>query len=188
MKSSYLSKLVLIFALSFGVIQLAHSQSKSGIGAAYGLNKPFSSDYGTAGSFQIFGNIAVSSKWAIVPNVGYDKLNSNQRVVYDASGFATKRISNVDMLHLGVSGKYCFNDQWFAKAGATLYAAGGNEDLAGAGIGGSAAAGYNLNLDEHNNLELSINTDVVSIQSGGNGVTPMVGFKVAYAFNFKGGR
>lgn len=188
MKQSFLSKFLVIVALSLGIAQITCGQSKSGIGVAYGINKPFSGDYTTGGSFQIFGNIALSNKWAIVPNVGYDRLNSNHRVVYDATGFAVKRISSIDMVHLGASGKYCFNNQWFAKAGATIYAAGGNEDLAGLGIGGSAAAGYNLNLDEHNNLELSINTDVVDIQSGGNGITPMAGLKVAYVFNFKGGR
>ena len=66
-----------------------------------------------------------------------------------------------------------------------LYAGGSNEDIAGADISGTAAVGYNLELDEHSNFELSFNTTFVDIQSGGNGVTPIAGLKVAYVFDFR---
>ena len=162
------------------------SQVRSGVSVGYGWNKPFSSDYNSGWGVNTNANIAIGNKWSINPVFGYDRLNSKLRTVYDQYGFAVKRISSIGMVYTGVSGKYYFTDQWFARAGATLFAAGGNEDLSGLGIGGTTAAGYNLNLDSHSTLEFSLTADVVNIEYSGNGVTPIAGLKVAYVFNFKG--
>jgi hypothetical protein len=182
MKYTCLTKIILTAILIAFVIP-SYSQSRSGIGIAYGVNKPFSNDYNFGSGFQFLGNVAIGNKWAITPDLGYDRLNSKGRIYYDPHYLGNRHISDLDLFHLGISGKYYFNEQWFAKAGATLYAAGGNEDIAGAGIGGSATAGYILNLDEHNNLELSFSTDVIKADS--NGTVPFAGLKVAYVFNFK---
>jgi hypothetical protein len=180
-----LPKTLLIGILSVLCIQVGYSQSRSGIGLAYGINKPLSNDYNTGSGFQFLGKIAIGNSWAIIPDLGYDRLNSKGRVFYDPANFNNKRIGSVDLFHLGLSGRYFFNKQWFANAGAIVYAGGGNEDIANAGIGGSAAAGYNLNLDEHSSLELSLNTSIINIQYSDNNVTPIIGLKVAYVFNFR---
>ncbi|MGZ3872125.1 MAG: hypothetical protein ACXVJD_04370 [Mucilaginibacter sp.] len=184
MKYSHLTKLLFFSLIVFSF--KSYSQARSGIGVAYGPNKPFSNDYNWGSGFQLMGNIELSGKWAIVPNLGYDKLDSKQRIYYDPANFNNKRITDIDLFYLGASGKYCFNRLLFAKAGAILYAAGGNEDLADAGIGGNVAGGVNLNLDAHSTIEVSLYTSVINIHSGGNGITPVAGFKVAYVFNFIG--
>src|ERR1700743_671407 len=166
MRNTFPFKIFLITGFLLICISAAYSQSQSGIGIAYGVNKPFNNDYNLGSGFQLFGNIAAGNKWAIVPDLGYDRINSKLRTYYDPKYLGTRRISNLDLFHLGVSGKYYFSKQWFARAGATLFAAGGNEDIAGAGIGGSAAAGYTLPLDAHNNLELALSTDVITVDSG----------------------
>jgi hypothetical protein len=186
MKNTSLLKTLLICSLIFSGINTTYSQSRSGIGIAFGVNKPFSDDYSFGGGFQFLGNIAVGNKWAVVPDLGYDRLNSKGRIFYDPKNLNNKKISSVDLFHLGISGKYNFNKKWFATAGAMLFAGGGNEDIAGAGIGGTAAAGYNLDLDNHSTLALSFNTSIVNIESSGNGVTPFAALKVAYIFNFRG--
>jgi hypothetical protein len=180
-----LLKITFVFSLILFIVNVTYSQSRSSIGIAYGANKPLSSDYNFGSGIQFFGDIAIGSKWAITPDLGYDRLNSKGRIYYDAKNLNNKRIGSVDLFHLGLSGKYCFSREWFARAGAILYAGGGNEDIAGAGISGTAAVGYNLELDEHSTFELSFNTIVIDIQSGGNGVTPIAGLKVAYVFDFR---
>ena len=184
-KYTYLPKIFLLGILPLLCIQTSYSQSRSGIGIAYGINKPLSNDYNTGGGFQLLGKIAIGNNWAIIPDLGYDHLNSKGRVYYEPANLNNKRISSIDLFHLGQSGRYSFDKQWFANAGAILYVGGGNEDIANAGIGGSAAAGYNLNLDEHSSLELSLNTSIINIQYSDNSVTPIVGLKVAYVFNFR---
>ena len=183
MKHNYCALIIITFF--FLGTQATYGQSRSGIGIAYGANKPLSSDYNFGSGIQLFGDIAIGSKWAITPDLGYDRLNSKGRIYYDAKNLNNRRVSSVDLFHLGLSGKYCFNKEWFVRVGAMFYAGGGNEDIVGAGIGGLAEAGYNLELDKHSTFELSFNTTVINIRSGGNGVTPIAGLKVAYVFNFK---
>jgi hypothetical protein len=185
MKYIFPFKIFLISSFILLCIKTTYAQSRSGIGIDYGANKPLSSDYNFGSGIQLFGDVAIGSKWAITPDMGYDRLNSTGRIYYDAKNLNNRRIGSVDLFHLGLSGKYCFSREWFAKAGAMLYAGSGNEDIAGAGISGMGTVGYNLELDEHSNFELSFNTTFVDIQSGDNGVTPIAGLKVAYLFDFR---
>ncbi|MDP9078431.1 MAG: hypothetical protein M3O71_13440 [Bacteroidota bacterium] len=186
MKYKHNLSTLLFIPLIFLSVQ-SFSQARSGIGFAYGPNKPFSNDYNWGSGFQVFGNIAISgSKWAIVPNIGYEKLNSKGRIYYDPANLNNKRISNIDLFYLGAMGKYCFNKFVFVKAGPLVYAGGGNEDIATVGIGGTAAGGVNLIVDRHNTIEASLFTTIINIESTGNGITPVAGFKFAYVFNFRG--
>ena len=185
MKYKHNLNALLIIPLLFLSVQ-SFSQARSGIGFAYGPNKPFSNDYNWGSGFQVLGNIAIGDKWAIVPNIGYDKLNSKNRIYYDPANLNNKRISNIDLFYLGTSGKCCFNRYLFAKAGTILYVGGGNEDIAALGIGGTVSGGVNLNLDRHSTIEASLFTTVINIESVGNGITPVAGLKFAYVFNFRG--
>jgi hypothetical protein len=186
MKTIQLLKIALFFVLVTAGTK-AFSQSATGIGLGYGASKPFSNDYNFGSGFQLFGNLAITNKWEIVPNLGYESIDSKGRV-YVVDPYYTKRISDIDLFYIGVSAKYNFNRRFFAKLGPTFYVAGGNEDIAAAGIGGTAAGGYNLDLDEHSTLELSLYTTIINIDSGGNGITPIAGFKIAYVFNFAHGK
>ena len=164
-----------------------YSQARTSVAIGYMFNKPFSSDYSVDGGISFVGNIAIAKKWIIAPEVAYDKLDGNNERFFNSDGFATRSIQNIDLFHLGVCARYQFNPTLFVKAGPILFAGGGNEDIAGAGIGGTSAVGYNLNLDQHNTLEFSVNLTVVSIDdAAGNGVTPFAGLRIAYAFNFGG--
>ena len=177
-------KAVFLFALIF-VSYRSFAQSVSGIGLSYGGNKPFSNDYNFGTGVQLFGNIAVANKWEIVPAIGLETLNSKGRT-YQVDPYNTKYIDNISLIYLGVSGKYNFNRQFFIKAGPTLYVGAGGDDVAAAGIGGMAAGGYNLDLDERSTLELSLFATFIYVETVGNGTTPIAGFKVGYVFNFRG--
>jgi hypothetical protein len=186
MKQTYLLKAIILFSLVITSSRV-FSQSATGIGFGYGASRPFSNDYNFGSGFQLFGNLAIADKWEIVPNLGYESIDSKGRV-YVVDPYYTKRISNIDLFYIGGSAKYNFNRQFFAKLGPTFYVAGGNEDIAAIGIGGTAAGGYNWDMDEHSTFELSVYTTVINIDSGGNGITPVAGFKVAYVFNFAHGK
>jgi len=176
-KAVFIFLLILFSCKSF-------AQSASGVGLSYGPNRPFSSDYNWGSGWQLFGDIRISKHFEIVPNLGVESLNSKGRV-YQIDPYNTKRIENIGLLYVGVSGKYNFDNSFFGKIGPLLYVGVGGDDLATAGIGGTAAGGYNWDLDEHSTLELSLYTSAVYIDSVGNGITPMVGFKVVYVINFR---
>ena len=185
MKYTHLLKFIIAYSSVFLLfdIQSAYSQARSGIGIAYSKNKPYSGDYNFGGGFQVQGDIKLLDKLAIVPNFGFEEVNSKGRIVYEQ--FTTKRISSLDLFYIGASAKYFFNKNFFAKGGAIVFIAGGNEDISGGGIGGTAAAGYSLNLDNHSSLEFSVNTDLIYVKYSSNGLTPIGGLKIAYIFNFR---
>lgn len=186
MKSKHLLQTLLIIPLIFLSVK-SFSQARSGIGIAYGPNRPYSGVYESGSGFQIMGSIKLSQKWAIVPNLGIESFNAKRVVFTSYDDPSYKRYEGVDLFYLGASAKYCFNNYLFAKGGPIIYAAGGNEDISGAGIGGNIAGGVNLNLDPHSSIEIAVFTTVVYIEkSVGNGVTPIGGLKFAYVFNFRG--
>jgi hypothetical protein len=183
MKNSFLLKtaLVAVLVMCGGKI---YSQARSNISFGYGINKPFSSDYQSDKGFMLQGTIALTDQIAIVPAVGYEHLLAD-RSLYGQQPYRAFYVKSSDLLYLGASAKYHFYKDFFAKAGPILYAAGGNEDIANFGVGGTGGLGYNLNLDKHSSLELSASAFVVNIPpETGNGTTTFASFKVAYAFNF----
>lgn len=184
MKNTLL-KTLLITGLLFSGIK-TYSQSRSSVGFGYGIDKPYSGDYKFAKEFQLQGNIAISNQWAVSPAIGYDRLLSNNRIIYSSPYFHSIPIGNSDLMYLGASARYSLNKEWFAKAGPIFYVAGGNEDISNVGIGGSGCVGYNLNFTDHSTLELSLSTEIVNIPAPtGNGTTSVAGFKIAYVFNFR---
>lgn len=181
---TWLKSLLIIVLLVSGI--KSYSQSRSSLSFGYGINKPYSGDYKFGKGVQLQGNISVAHKWAVSPIIGYDRLLSNVHGIYGPTDYYSNRIDNIDLMYLGISARYTFNNQWFAKAGPLLYAAGANEDLANLDIGGAAAVGYTLNFTNHSTLELSLSTEMVNIPpQAGKGTTPIAGLKIAYMFNFK---
>jgi hypothetical protein len=182
MKTSYLktSGLALLFAALGG---LAHGQARSNISFGYGVNKPFSNQYDSGKGFIFQGTIPITDKLAISPGIGYEGLNSAR--LMPASGSYYDRVSNIDLFNLRATGRYYFLENAFAAIGPIFYAAGGNEDLVGLGIGGGAAAGYDLNLTDHSTLMFTIGADVIDLKDNHTGTTSVASFKVAYVFNFR---
>jgi hypothetical protein len=164
-------------------IQSACAQSRSNISFGYGLTKPYSSNYNFGSGVFLQGDIPVSNKLAITPDIGYNRLNSKTA---DQFNPILSPIANINLYHLGLSLKYNFDRNFFAAAGPMFYMAQGGEDTAGIGVGGSGEVGYNLNVDKHNTFAFSFNTSIVNITSYGLGVTSIACLKVAYVINFKG--
>jgi len=186
MRYVYLPKILLIFTLIISFSLNSYSQSRSGIGFAFDVNKPFSNnDYGFGGGGDIQGSIALGNKWAIVPAIGLESMNGNGRPIYGPYNSVTRRIDNIGLIYTGIYGKYFFNDSFFAKAGPMLFVGVGGDDIAAGGIGGSAGAGYSFKADRHSTFEFSLNTDVVYIEHS-PGTVPIVSVKLAYMFNFRG--
>ncbi|MES2278882.1 MAG: hypothetical protein V4592_22815 [Bacteroidota bacterium] len=183
MKNDFVLKGIFIIAFIFS-INKTYSQSRSSIGFGYGINKPFSDEYNTGRGGKLQGAIAIGNKWAVLPALAYEGLSSKHRVLPGEYSYYNQ-VNNVDLVYLGASARYSFTNEWFAKAGPIIYAAGGNEDLVGLGIGGSAGIGYNLEMSSHSTLELSLGTEVIDLRDNHTGTTPLAAFKVAYVFNFK---
>jgi hypothetical protein len=179
----YIYRLTIALAMLFYAINI-NAQARSNIGVGYGMNRPYSADYISGSGFMIQGAIAVTDKIAVVPAVGYEHILADKslRNIPNRSYY----VVSSDIIYMGASAKYHFYKDFFAKAGPVIYAAGGNEDIANIGIGGSGAIGYNLNLDRHSTLELSAGTMIINIPPvTGNGTTSIASFKIAYAFNFR---
>jgi hypothetical protein len=184
MKNIVFKTLLITTLLSSGIN--AYSQSRSNIGFGYGINKPYSGDYKTGKGLQLQGNITITGKWSLSPSLGYDRLVAKRQIINNSPYYYSTRVDNIDLTCLGVSARYSLNSNWFAKAGPVFYIAGGNEDIANLGFGGSAAVGYNLNFTPHSTLELSLSTEIVNIPpQAGNGTTAIAGLKIAYVFNFR---
>lgn len=187
----YLSALysILLFALSTVLCtQNAFSQSRSSIGIRAGINKPYADAYKFGAGAALQFNIALSEKWAIEPSIAYDKINGDSETypeLYPEPSVTFIEAESLDLIHFDLAAKYYITPNLFAKLGPMVYLGGGNEDLTAGGIGGTAAVGYQLKLNLRNKLEFVFNTDLIDSNNGrGNGVIPIAGIKVAYAFNF----
>jgi hypothetical protein len=182
-----------VFNLAFIFLFIIHvqtgaAQSRNAIGFRYGLNKPYSDAYkfGTGGALQA--NIAFSKKWGFDASFNYDRINGDQSTFFspvEQELITLSEAKSLDLFHIDLAARYYIIPDVFAKLGPILYFAGGNDDLGGLGIGGTAAIGYQLMLDKRNKLEFVFSTDLINVQrSIGTGITPIAGLKVAYAFNF----
>lgn len=186
-----LLKLSSIAVISFLLLMLTaqHSlaQARSSIGIRYGVNKPFADSYKFGSGVGLQGTVALGDKWAIEPSVAYDRINNKRSVwITPTETFYFNNVSSLDLVTVGFAARYYIIPSLYAKLGPTFYGAGGNEDLAGLGIGGNAGVGYQLKLDSRNKFEFSFNTDLINVERGsGNGVTPIASVRIAYAFNFK---
>lgn len=161
----------------------ASAQSRSSIGFGAGVNKTFAAGYKFGYGYNLQGNIRLNDKWGIVPALGYERLNGEK--ISRAKGFTPYTDGNISIIYLGVNGKYYLSKPVFVRAGTMLYLGGGNEDLVIAGLGGNFALGYDIMVDEGNNLEFTLRADVISLRANTIKPAPVVGLRVAYNFNFK---
>lgn len=178
----YLPLIIAILLISNKI----YCQVRSGIGFSIDVNKPFSNnDYKTGGGSDIQGCITLSDKWAIMPAIGVENMNGNGRPIYGPYNSITRHIDKIGLIYAGLYGKYFFKNNFFAKAGTMLFVGAGGDDISAGGLGGSAGAGYALDLDRHNSFEVSLNTDVVYLDNS-PGTIPIASVKLAYMFNFRG--
>ncbi|WP_216848978.1 hypothetical protein [Pedobacter sp. L105] len=97
-----------------------------------------------------------------------------------------REAESLDLAHIDLAVRYYLIPDFFVRLGPTFYTAGGNEDIAGLGIGGTAGLGYQLMLDKRNKFEFVFNTDLIKVERGfGDGLIPIASLKIAYAFNFR---
>jgi hypothetical protein len=185
MKKACITYPAFLFTLLFMVAQDGLSQSRSGLGVRFGINKPYADAYkfGIGAAFQV--NIALNRKWGFEPSIGYDRINGDTGTFPEPS-VTFIEAESLDLLQIALATRYYITPDLFAKLGPVFYLAGGNEDLVAGGIGGAAAVGYQLMLNNRNKLEFVFNTDLINSRNGrGNGVIPIAGLKVAYSFNFR---
>jgi hypothetical protein len=197
LKKSYITYPVLILTFLLLIAQYSFSQSRSSLGVRFGVNKPYADAYkfGTGAAFQV--NLAFNKKWGFEVSIGYDRINGDKETIYFPEELIKLNpelypepsqtfieAESLDLLHIDLATRYYITPDFFAKLGPVIYLAGGNEDLVAGGIGGTAAVGYQLMLDNRNKLEFVFNTDLINSRNGrGNGVIPIAGLKVAYSFN-----
>jgi hypothetical protein len=183
MKFKFL-KILLIASLVLKSVN-SYSQARSSIGISYGPNLPFSNIHQSGSGFQVMGAIAITNKWSIIPNLGYEGLDLKRDYTSSFNDQFVNPYNSINLFYVGASARYTFNNLFFAKAGPIAYAAGANEDVANFGIGGNLTGGMDLNLDAHNTIQIAAYLSGIYIdKSVGNGVTPYTGLKFAYVFNF----
>jgi hypothetical protein len=122
-------------------------------------------------------------------SIGYDKTNGDRETIYypeeliklypelyPEPSHTFIEAESLDLLHIDLATRYYITPDLFAKLVPVLYLAGGNEDVVAGGIGGTAAVGYQLMMDNRNKLEFVFNTDLINSRNGrGNGVIPIAG-------------
>jgi hypothetical protein len=173
---------LLVFFLIFHS-QTGFTQSRAGVGVRFGLNKPLAAAYklGESVAFQI--NIPINRKWGVDPSIGYDVINVEKQIVRPINAsYDYIKPQSLKLFRIDLAARYYITPDLFTRVGPFFFVSGGNEDMAGIGIGGTAAIGYQLMLDTCNKLEFTFNTDILEAQSG-RGKKPIVGLKIAFAFN-----
>lgn len=163
---------------------LIYGQSRSSIGLGASINRPISSDYKIGFGLDLQPNIRLSDKFALVPELGVKKTNSNGRFIYK-NGYYYTTIQDLNTFYLGIGGKYYWNSRWFAGLMGNIHISGGNEDIVSGGYGGNASVGYDMPLDARNNIEFSFRTDLMQLQDVDDKLKPVLGLRVAYKFNFR---
>jgi hypothetical protein len=176
---------LLFTLLLMTIAQHTYSQSRSGLGLRFGINKPYADAYkfGYGAALQM--NIALNKKWGVELAVANDRINGDKETVYLSEPYTFIEAESLSLIHFDLAMRYYITPNLFARLGPVLYIAGGNEDLVAGGIGGTAAVGYQWMMDKRNKLEVVFNTDIIDSGNGrGNGIIPIAGLKVAYSFNF----
>ncbi|CAM3696413.1 hypothetical protein MUGA111182_03645 [Mucilaginibacter galii] len=158
--------------LALLVTNLVYSQpARTSIGIGAGINRPFKSGYGLGRDRVLQANIRLNNNLALMPLLGWETIAGGKNI-NDRSGF--------DAGFLNLAAKYFVSKNVFTYAGPSVYV--GGSDGGVVGLGGSAGAGYNWNLDDYSSLEFSLRADALPthLQAG-----TLIGLRVAYQFNFK---
>jgi hypothetical protein len=174
-----LYKTLMIAGLLTIISSVSYGQARSSIGIGAGVNKTFASGYNVGYGFTLQGSIRLSKKFALVPSLGLEKINADYAIIHE--GYSSYTRDNVALFTVGLSGKYYMSEQWFARAGALLYLGADGGGPSSGGIGGTAAFGYDVPVNNGHNLELTLRTDLIKVRDKGD-ITPVAGLRVAYNF------
>ena len=158
-----------------------NAQARSGIGIGLGANIPFASGYNAGVDFNVQGNIRLSNAFALVPAIGVKQIKGDDAIIHEGPmGYSTYTRGNLDGVSLAFSGKYYFAPQWFASAGVVGII---NADRSSSG--GTFALGYQVPLDNQNNVEFNLNGSILKwSRTSGSTTVPVAGLRIAYNFNF----
>jgi len=166
-QSTFFSILFIVF-----FSDVAYSQpARSSIGIGAGINQPFKGGYGIGRDRVLQANIRLNNHLALMPVLGWETIAGGKK--FDSN-------SGFDTGFLNLATKYYLSNKVFTYAGPSVYV--GGSDGGVVGLGGSAGAGYNWNLDDYSSLEFSLRADALPthLQAGS-----FIGVRVAYQFNFK---
>jgi len=159
-----------------------HAQARSGIGLGLGANIPFASGYSPGFDVNVQGNIRLSHVFALVPAIGVKQIKGDNEIIHEGPmGYSTYTRGDLGGVSLAFSGKYYFDQQWFASAGIVGII---NADRSSSG--GTLALGYQIPLDNQNNVEFNLNGSVLKwSRTSGSTTVPVAGLRIAYNFNFR---
>jgi hypothetical protein len=172
---------VLIFIMVL-MYSTGHAQARSGIGVGLGANIPFASGYSPGVDFNVQGNIRLSNAFALVPAIGVKQIKGDNEIIHEGPmGYSTYTRGDLGGVSLAFSGKYYFAQQWFASAGVIGII---NADRSSSG--GTLAFGYQVPLDNQNNIEFNLSGSVLKwSRTSGSNTVPVAGLRIAYNFNFR---
>lgn len=153
--------------------------SRSSVSIGTGINHPLNDGYKPGRSWALQGNVKISDNFGIAPTFGFESIVGAKKgryngYYYDESGHG------VDLGYLSLSVKYHFNYHVFTIAGPSFYV--GGESASSMGFGGTAGAGYDLLLDDHSSIELSILGHILPVYQKH---VPVAGVRIAYKFSSK---
>jgi hypothetical protein len=159
-----------------------HAQARSGIGLGLGANIPFASGYSPGVDFNVQGNIRLSHAFALVPAIGVKQIKGDNAIIHEGPlGYSTYTRGDLGGVSLAFSGKYYFDQQWFASAGIVGII---NADRSSSG--GTLALGYQVPLANQNNVEFNLNGSVLKwSRTSGSTTVPVAGLRIAYNFSFR---
>lgn len=161
---------------------ISYGQARSSIGFGAGINKTLSSNYDTGYGYNMQGSIRLSDKFALVPVLGIEQLKNNTSYIYE--GYSRYALTQ-GIIYFGINGKYYLSQPWFVRAGTMLYLGTGGGDINTGGFGGNLALGYDLPVSERSDFEITLRTDIAQLRSNTNKLTPIIGLRLAYNFNFR---
>jgi hypothetical protein len=159
------------------------AQVHSGIGIGLGANIPFASGYSPGFDLNFQGNIRLSNVFALVPAIGVKQIKGDNAIIHEGyQGYSTYTRGDIGGVSFAFSGKYYFNKQWFASAGVIGII---NADRPNSGA--TLALGYQVPLDNQNNVEFDLSGSILKwSRTSGSTTVPVTGLRIAYNFNFRG--
>jgi hypothetical protein len=176
--NKFFAAVAFLFCFNTINIHQSYGQVRSSVGFGIGVNHPLQGGYRFGKDWAIQANIRTSKKAALVPAIGIESVEGNNKGTYNGYYF-TGSGRSVNLVFLRLAGKYYFNNNVFGFAGPALYV--GGDDAGSSGIGGSIGVGYDMDLDNLNNLEFTFRTDVRPVYSK---MVPVAALGIAYKFNF----
>ncbi len=177
-----MKKLLTLTTLCISLILLgikpATCQLRNSVGIGAGINLPLQNGYRVGRSRIIQADFFSKNRWALMPVLGWETIAGGRKGTDNGSYYSESK-PGVNLVFLNMAGKYYLNKNWFAYAGPAVYL--GSYDGGTIDLGAALGAGYDWAFDDYSSVEFSLRTDAMPVNRQ---TIPVVGFRVAYKFNF----